>query len=89
MMVIDFHSSFFFSAFPKHKPLKIDIVFTPEAVSPPNIYGKSVLIVDILRATSTITTAIENGASYLIPVNTPEEAFKLYDQLGKDAILGG
>lgn len=88
-MVTDFHSSFFFSAFPSQKPLKIDIAFTPETVNPLNIYDKSVLIVDILRATSTITTAIENGASYLIPVNTPEEAFKLYEQLSKDAILGG
>lgn len=88
-MVTDFHSSFFFSALPNQKPLKVDVAFTPEAVNPLNICDKSVLIVDILRATSTITTAIENGASYLIPVNTPEEAFKLYEQLNKNAILGG
>lgn len=88
-MVVDFHSFFSFSEFPSQKLSKIDIAFTPEAVNSLNIRDKSVLIVDILRATSTITIAIENGASNIIPVNTPEEAFKLYEQLNKNAILGG
>ncbi|HGE71466.1 TPA: 2-phosphosulfolactate phosphatase [Candidatus Poribacteria bacterium] len=88
-MLLNICSSLSFSALPNQKPLKIDVAFTPETIDPLNIYDKSVLIVDILRATSTIVTAIENGASYLIPVNTPEEAFKLYEQLNKNAILGG
>ena len=82
-------SSSFFSALPDQKALKIDVAFVPEEVHPSEITDKSVLIVDILRATSTITTAIANGASYLIPVNTPKEAFELYEQHDRNAILGG
>jgi 2-phosphosulfolactate phosphatase len=84
-----FYSLSFFSALPDQKALKIDVAFVPEEVRPSEITDKSVLIVDILRATSTITTAIANGASYLIPVNTPKEAFELYEQLDRNAILGG
>jgi len=82
-------SSSFFPALPDRKALKIDVAFVPEEVHPSEITDKSVLIVDILRATSTITTAIANGASYLIPVDIPKEAFELYEQLDRNAILGG
>lgn len=82
-------SSSFFSALPDQKALKIDVAFVPEEVHPSEITDKSVLIVDILRATSTITVAIANGASYLIPVNTPKEAFELYEHHHRNAILGG
>jgi 2-phosphosulfolactate phosphatase len=35
--------------------------------------GKVVVVIDILRATSTICTALANGAQYVIPVETTEE----------------
>jgi len=82
-------SSSFFQALPDQKALKIDVAFVPEEVHTSEITDKSVLIVDILRATSTITTAIANGASYLIPVNTPKEAFELYEQHNRNVLLGG
>ena len=69
--------------------MNVDVTFAPEEVNTPEIIEKSILIVDILRATSTITTAIANGASFIIPVNTPEEAFKLYKEHYEKTILGG
>ena len=69
--------------------LNIDVAFIPEEVCVSEISDKAVLIVDVLRATSTITTAIANGASFLIPVNTPAEAFALNEKLNREPLLGG
>lgn len=69
--------------------LSVDVAFVPEEVCVSDIGDKAVLIVDILRATSTITTAIANGASFLMPVNTPAEAFNLYEKFNKEPLLGG
>lgn len=40
--------------------------------------GKTAVVIDVLRATSVITTALDNGAQEVIPVKTVEEAQKLY-----------
>jgi len=69
--------------------MNIDVAFTPEEVSVSEITNKAVLIVDILRATTTITTAIANGASFIIPVNTTTEAFTLYEKFNRETLLGG
>jgi 2-phosphosulfolactate phosphatase len=76
-------------AFSSYSVLNIDVAFIPEEVCVSEIRDKAVLIVDILRATSTITTAIANGASFIIPVNTPSEAFSLYEKFNREPILGG
>lgn len=52
-----------------------------------NTYG-AVAVIDVLRATTTILTALEKGAAGVIPVATPEEAFSLREQRG-DVVLAG
>ncbi|HGJ65194.1 TPA: 2-phosphosulfolactate phosphatase [bacterium] len=69
--------------------MNVDVAFAPEEVNNLEITEKSILIVDILRATSTITTAIANGSAFIIPVNTPKEAFDLYKEYDGNTILGG
>ena len=69
--------------------LNVDVAFIPEEVRTSEISNKAILIVDILRATSTIITAIANGALFLIPVNTPQEAFILYEKYNREPLLGG
>jgi 2-phosphosulfolactate phosphatase len=39
--------------------------------------GAAAVIVDVLRATTTLTTALENGAAGVLPAAGPEEAFAL------------
>ncbi len=41
------------------------------------VQGSVVVIIDILRATSTITTALQNGAEAVIPVKEVEECVKM------------
>lgn len=48
----------------------IDVLFLPEPVSQQHVC----VVVDVLRATSTIVTALANGAECVIPVKTISEA---------------
>lgn len=55
---------------------KVETLLTPSLFDHYNddIENKNVVIIDILRATTTICVAFENGVSEMIPVATPEEA---------------
>jgi len=52
----------------------IETCFSPALYEPEGHPGSIVVIIDILRATSAICTAFENGAETIIPVSTVEEA---------------
>ena len=58
-------------------PTSIDVVFTPDLLPFSDLTGKTVVVTDILRATTTITFAMANGATVITPVLTPEDAFRL------------
>lgn len=51
------------------------------------VRGTHVAVVDILRATTTIATALANGAAGAIPVAEPEDAIALAGRLGRDRVL--
>jgi 2-phosphosulfolactate phosphatase len=54
--------------------MKIDLAFSPYELEKKDLRGRSIVVIDALRATSTIIVAFENGASAFIPVATVEEA---------------
>lgn len=56
-------------------------VLSPELLKCYDITDSIVVIIDILRATSTITTAIYNGARAVIPVDSVAECVKLGRQM--------
>ena len=58
-------------------PASIDVVFTPDLLPFSDLTGKTAVVTDILRATTTITFAVANGATAITPVLTPEDAFRL------------
>lgn len=47
----------------------------------------NVAVIDVLRATSTIATALANGADGVIPVEDTEEAVALGQRLGRERVL--
>ncbi|WP_347157971.1 2-phosphosulfolactate phosphatase [Pontibacter chitinilyticus] len=51
----------------------IDVCYSPALLHLYDLEGKAVVAVDILRATSTMTTAFANGAADIIPVMDLEE----------------
>ena len=54
--------------------MKVDLAFTPHELEKKELAGKSVVVIDALRATTTMTVGFENGAAAFIPVATVEEA---------------
>lgn len=60
----------------EEKKLKIDACFSPYLYPVYKDDSSIVVIIDVLRATSAICTAFENGAEKIIPVATLEEAKK-------------
>jgi 2-phosphosulfolactate phosphatase len=67
--------------------MKIDAFFTPLGVTPGELAGRGVVVIDVLRATTTIITALANGAKAVIPAATSEEAVRLASNLEKDGVL--
>ena len=53
---------------------KIQTVLTPLLLQLTGLSEKVVVVIDILRATSSICVAFEHGAELIIPVATPEES---------------
>jgi len=66
--------------------VKIDL-FAQPTVSKRDIYGRTAVVVDALRATSTIVTAVENGCREVIPVVEIAEAVSIAARLGRSNLL--
>ncbi len=70
--------------------MKIDCHFTPGPVDELALRERTVVVIDVLRASSTIVTALGNGAREVIPASTVESAMKIAGTLGPEqALLGG
>jgi len=67
--------------------MRIDVYFTPLGVAPGDLAGRGVVVIDVLRATTTIVTALANGAKAVIPAATPDEAVRLAAKLEKNGVL--
>ncbi|MGL4990930.1 MAG: 2-phosphosulfolactate phosphatase [Sarcina sp.] len=69
--------------------MKIDVVISADHIKQEYLKEKSVVIIDVLRATSVITTALANGAKEVIPTLTVEEAFEKKKEVGERSLLAG
>ncbi|WP_251860644.1 2-phosphosulfolactate phosphatase family protein [Clostridium sp. Marseille-Q2269] len=69
--------------------MKIDIVISADHIDEKKLLNKTVAVIDILRATSVIVTAINNGCNKVVPVLTVEEARDIAKNSKEDIILGG
>ena len=70
--------------------MRIDVVFTPMGLSPGEVQGRAVFVIDILRATTTMCAALSHGAKAIIPVASTEEALRLAQTIGStDVLLSG
>ncbi|HZO94470.1 MAG TPA: 2-phosphosulfolactate phosphatase [Candidatus Baltobacteraceae bacterium] len=66
--------------------LSIDVLLAPPC-SAEVVRDKHVAVVDVLRATTTIATALAHGAAGVIPVASAEEAADLARRLGREDVL--
>ncbi|OLC05971.1 MAG: hypothetical protein AUH78_08570 [Gemmatimonadetes bacterium 13_1_40CM_4_69_8] len=67
--------------------MKIAVLFTPLGLSAPELAGRGVVVIDVLRAATTVITALANGAKAIVPAATSEEAVRLTANLEKDGLL--
>jgi len=70
--------------------MKIDVIPYASAIRPDLIKSRYVIVVDVLRASSVMVTALANGAKAFIPVRTVEEAHqKARELIGEEVLLCG
>ncbi len=68
---------------------EINVRFVPSSISDSDCDGCVVVMVDVLRASTTMIQALNNGAATIYPRAEIDESRQLARELGNDAILGG
>src|SRR5207237_1193761 len=72
---------------PQRSDMKIDVYFTPLGLSAGDMNGRAVVVIDVLRATSTIVTALAAGAKAIVPAASSDEAVRLTANLERNGIV--
>lgn len=67
--------------------MRLDVFLTPGELLPADIADRPVVVIDILRATSTIVQALSAGAKSIYPVSSIEDALRLANTFGRDEVL--
>lgn len=70
--------------------MRVDVVFGAAPIASSDINGRVVAVIDVLRASTTIATALANGARTVIPLESPEEVVtrsKAFER--SDVLLAG
>jgi 2-phosphosulfolactate phosphatase len=67
--------------------MKLDVVFTPAGLTSMEMQGRTVFVIDILRASTVMCAAMAQGAKAILPVASTEEALRLAQTIGGDDVL--
>ncbi|MZP29636.1 2-phosphosulfolactate phosphatase family protein [Heliobacterium undosum] len=67
----------------------VEVIATHQNVTPDELEGRYVVVIDTLRATSTIVTALANGCKQVFPVTSVNEARVLSSSWDPDKVLLG
>jgi 2-phosphosulfolactate phosphatase len=67
--------------------MRLDVAFTPAGLTSAEVQGRTVFVIDILRATTTMCAALHAGARAILPVASTEEALRLAHTIGGDDVL--
>ena len=67
--------------------MRIDVAFTPAGLASGDVTGRTVFVIDTLRSTTTICTALGHGARGIIPVDSVDEAMRLAQTLERKEVL--
>lgn len=70
--------------------MRLDVAFTPAELAGGAVGDRSVVVIDVLRATSTMVEALANGARAIFPAENVAEAARIAGNIGRDqAVLAG
>ena len=53
--------------------MRVDVVLGPQQLTPADVSGRVVAVIDVLRASTTIAVALANGARAVIPLESSDE----------------
>ena len=67
--------------------MRLDVFFTPNQVKPADTAGRLVVIVDVLRASTTVATALGNGAKTVIPLEGADEVITRSKEFARTGVL--
>ncbi len=67
--------------------MTLDVLFTPAGLTLAEVQGRTVFVIDVLRATTSMCAALSSGAKAILPVAATEEALRLAQTLGSDDVL--
>jgi 2-phosphosulfolactate phosphatase len=67
--------------------MRIDVAFTPAVLSRMEVAGRTVFVIDVLRATTTVCAALAHGARACVPVGSIADAMRLAQTLERREIL--
>jgi 2-phosphosulfolactate phosphatase len=68
---------------------QLDVYLLPDLVEPGALADKTVVVIDVLRATTTIVHALAAGAREVVPCLEVDDARQISARLGGGAVLGG
>lgn len=70
--------------------MKCNVIISPSSLDELYFTGKTTVVIDVLRASNTIITALNNGAKEIVPVASVEFAVKVSGGMfGGQTLLGG
>jgi 2-phosphosulfolactate phosphatase len=67
--------------------MKLDVFMTPGEINASALAGRTVVVLDILRATTSIIEALNAGARSVFPVGSIDEAITLANNIGRREVL--
>jgi 2-phosphosulfolactate phosphatase len=70
--------------------MKVDVAFAPSGLGTTEVAGRTVFVIDVLRASTTVAAALAHGARRVIPMGSIDEAIRLAQSLERqDTVLAG
>ncbi|MFQ5746362.1 MAG: 2-phosphosulfolactate phosphatase [Gemmatimonadota bacterium] len=67
--------------------MRVDVLWTPGEAERVVWKGTTAVVIDVLRASTSILTALEAGARTAIPAESTEDALRMADSLGRGNVL--
>jgi 2-phosphosulfolactate phosphatase len=67
--------------------MKLDVYFTPLGLTAGDLAGRGVVVIDVLRATTSIVAALASGARAVVPAASSEEAVKMTANLEREGFV--
>ena len=70
--------------------MRLDVFFGGHQMTPADVQGRVVLVIDVLRASTTVAVALANGARAVIPFDSSDEVIARVKQFERsDVLLAG